>query len=471
MGSKKIKNSLLAYLVLTACWACEEDLFQQPITDKSVDSFFSNEGEIESAVNGAYDALQLTGLYNLYIPAIGEIPSDNTFDEVPANDGGRYGELDEFKVITSNEVITDIWRDAYLGIQRTNVILNRIGAISFSSERIKEARIGEMKFIRALLYFNLVRIYGDIPLVTQETLDPTTYFGQGRTSTEEVYLQILQDLQEAVASLPSVADRPGRVIQTAAQALLAKVLMTRGNFLEAKAQLDKLLASERHQLQAHPADVFALENELNPEIIFAVQFASGVNGNNEGSDAFVQFSPSGTVNGAKGHNLPNRDFIQLYEEQDLRKEAFIGVTVQGTPFCKKYKRPTTEPNDGESDWIVLRYADVLLLLAECEQELGNLVAAAHYLNQVRARAGLPNTTAVDAGELATAIELERRLELIGEGHRWFDLLRTGKAIDTMNRWFASNTSLGIKVEETDLLMPIPQNQIDTDPSLVQNPGY
>ncbi len=471
MVSKMVQKGLLSLLLLAMCWACEDDLFQNPITDKAVDSFFSNEGEIESAVNGAYDALQQTGLYNLYLPAIGEIPSDNTFDEVPANDGGRYGELDEFKVITSNDVITDIWRDAYRGIQRTNVILNRIGDIDFASEQTKAARMGEMRFLRALLYFNLVRIYGDVPLVTEETVDPTTYFGQGRTPVEEVYRQIIQDLEEAVMLLPPLPDRPGRVIKTAGETLLAKVLMTRGDFFGAKEQLDQVVGAGIHHLQVHPADIFELENELNAEIIFAVQFASGINGNSEGSDAFVQFSPSGTVNGAKGHNLPNRDFIQLYEEQDLRKEAFVGVTDKGTPFCRKYKRPTTEPNDGESDWVVLRYADVLLLLAECENELGDLALAAKYLNEVRERAGVSPSTASGKDELEEAIELERRLELIGEGHRWFDLLRTGKAISTMNNWFAINTNLGITVEETDLLMPIPQNQIDTDPSLVQNPGY
>jgi len=458
-------------LLLPLLVACEGELYQSPLTDKSVENFFSNEGEIESGINGVYATLQAQGLYNLYLPAIGEIPSDNTFDEVPANDGGRYGQLDEFTTIPANEVITEIWRDAYVGIQAANLVLNRIEDIPFQEEATKKARTGELRFIRALLYFNLVRIYGEVPLVTRETRDPTDYFGQGRSSVAEVYDQILMDLKEAVSLLPQFADVPGRVTQTAAQALLGRVYVTRKDFVQAETQLEAVVESGIHALEPQPADVFHTENELNAEILFAVQFASGVNGNTEGSDAFVQFSPSGTVNGAKGHNLPNRDFVTLYQEDDLRKAAYIGLTDKEVPFCKKYKQPTTIPEDGESDWIVIRYADVLLMLAEAKNENGKLSEAAFYLNQVRNRAGLGAFETTSQSEMDEAIERERRLELIGEGHRWFYLLRTDKAISTINNWFQSNTSLGINIDEHDLLMPIPQSQINTDPALTQNPGY
>ncbi|MEO1212492.1 MAG: RagB/SusD family nutrient uptake outer membrane protein [Bacteroidota bacterium] len=465
-----MKNICLLFLVIVGLWACENDLFIDPITEKSVSNFFESEIEIEEAINGVYSTLQFRGLYNLYIPAIGEIPSDNTFDEVPANDGGRYGQLDEFTTITSNDIITDIWKDSYIGIQQTNVVLNRIEAIPFQEENIRNARIGELKFIRALLYFNLVRIYGDVPLVIEETTDPTIYFGQGRTPLIEVYSQIQKDLTESIPLLPLEADDPGRVIKTAAEGLLAKVKLTLADYEGAKSLLESVINSGRHELMENPGAVFELENELNKEIIFAVQFASGLNGNTEGSQAFVQFSPSGTVNGAKGHNLPTRDFIAMFDEEDLRKEAYIGLTSQGTPFTKKYKAPTTVPNDGPSDWIVLRYADVLLMMAEVENQLNNLSSAAIYLDQVRNRSGLANTTANTTSEMEKAIELERRFELIGEGHRWFDLLRSEKAISTMNDWFSKN-GINISIDDHDLLYPIPQSQINTDPALTQNPGY
>ena len=124
-----------SFLLVLGLWSCEGDLFIDPITEKSVNNFYTNETEIEEAVNGVYSTLQFTGVYNLYLPAIGEIPSDNTFDEVPANDGGRYGQLDEFTTITSNEVITGIWKDAYIGIQQANVVLNRIEEVEFEIPR------------------------------------------------------------------------------------------------------------------------------------------------------------------------------------------------------------------------------------------------------------------------------------------------------------------------------------------------
>ncbi|MDX1905995.1 MAG: RagB/SusD family nutrient uptake outer membrane protein [Bacteroidia bacterium] len=459
-------------LLVAACWltACEEDLYQTPLTEKVSANFFKTETEIEEAVNGVYATLQLNGLYGLYIPAISELPSDNTFDEVPANDNGIFGQMDEFTMITGNEGVAAIWRDSYLAIQRANVVLNRIEAVSFTKAETQTARTGEMKFIRALVYFNLVRLFGDVPLVVEETVNPYDYFGKGRNARAAVYQQIEQDLVEAVAELPASATQKGRIFKTAAQTLLGTVYLTQQRYAEAKTQLDAVVGSGKHKLLDNAEDVFLTTNEYNAEIIFAVQFASGVNGNREGSGAFQQFSPSGTVSGAKGHNLPTRSFYALYGDNDLRKAAYVGATSAGVPFCKKLKLPTTAPNDGGSDWVVLRYADVLLMLAEVENELGNTPAAVPLLDQVRVRAGLSATTATTQAELREAIGLERRLELIGEGHRWFDLLRTGKAISTMNAWFAAQ-SIPITISDKNLLMPIPQSQVDTDPALSQNPGY
>lgn len=464
---KTLYIALFATLGMTAC---TDELFQVPITDKESSNFFKSEVEIEEAVNGVYAALQFTGLYNLYIPALGEISSDDTFDEVPANDNGIYGEIDEFTTVTSNALITRTWRDSYIGIQRSNTVLNRIDNIAFVNPATKNARIGEMKFIRALLYFNLVRLFGDVPLVVEETKNPNDFFGKGRTAQDQVYTQIKADLTDAVANLPVSSTQPGRVIKTAAQALLGKVLLTLKDYNGAKAQLQAVVSSGKHSLLAKPEDIFAVTNENNAEIIFSVQFASGINGNTEGSSAHQQFSPSGTVSGAKGHNLPTKQLVALYSAGDLRKNAYVGTTAIGIPFSKKLTKPTTSPEDGASNFVVLRYADVLLMLAEVENELNNPTGAAPLLNQVRKRAGLADATASTQADLRAAIELERRLEFIGEGHRWFDLLRSGKAVQVMNDWFKSIGKL-ITINSNRLLMPIPQSQIDTDPAIKQNPGY
>jgi hypothetical protein len=465
------KNILYALLISSLILgSCTKDLNQDPITSKDLSVFLKNETEVEEYVNAVYGNLQFNGLYGLYMPAIGEIPTDNTFDEVPANDAAVYGDLDQFKTIPTNDLLAQNWRDSYKCIQKANVVLGRIDNITYQSTTTKNARIGEMKFIRALLYFNLVRTFGDVPLALTETTDPNAFFGQGRTVSTKVYDQIKKDLTEAIAVLPATTTQPGKVIKTAAQTLLGKVYLTLKDYANAKTQFDLVVTSAAHTLMANPSLVFAITNENNKEIIFSVQFTAGVNGNTEGSTMYQQFSPSATVSGAKGHNLPTKSLYNLYASSDLRKGAYVGLASTGAPYSNKLVKPTLI-TDGASDIVVLRYADVLLMLAETENELGNATPATNYLNQIRTRAGLTTaTTATTQEDIRAAIDLERRFELIGEGHRWFDLLRTGNAVSVMNTWFTANNIL-ITIDAHHLLMPIPQGQIDTDPSIKQNSGY
>lgn len=462
---------VIFYLVVVLfLGGCTNQLDQIPLTNKELSIFLRTEIEVEEYVNATYAALQANGLYGLYLPAMGEIPSDNSFDEVPANDGAIYGDLDEFKTIPTNGILDDNWRMSYVAIQRCNVVLNRIEQVNFRVAATKNARIGEMKFIRALLYFNLVRFYGEVPLVTQETSDPNVFFGQGRTAVSEVYTQIIKDLTESAAVLPTTTTQAGRVIKTAAQALLGKVYLTQKEYVKAKTELGAVISSNVHLLLPNTADVFALTNENNREVIFAVQFGSGINSNTEGSIMYQQFAPSNTVSGAKGHNLPTKELYAKYGANDTRKANYVDITANGTPYNNKLKRPTTVITDGGSDVVILRYADVLLMQAEVENELGNTATAQTLLNQVRTRAKLPNTTATTQAELRGAIDFERRLELAGEGHRWLDLLRTGQAITVMNDWFKVQ-NVPITVTNKNLLFPIPQKQIDTDPTIKQNAGY
>jgi len=463
-------NLPILLLVMALFVSCTDELDQNPITSKELSLFLKTEAEVEEYANAVYANLQFDGLYGLYMPVLGEIQSDNTYDEVPLNDGGIYGELDLFTVVPANGVIAANWQHSYQGIQKANVVLSRIDGVTFKNESSKKARTGEMKFIRALLYFNLVRLYGDVPLVTSETTDVNAYFGQGRTAASKVYEQIILDLTSAIEVLPAESSQPGRVIQTAAQSLLGKVYLTLHDYTNAKIQLANVVKSGKHELLPKTADVFSLANENNKEIIFSVQFTSGINGNTEGSSMYQQFSPSATVSGAKGHNLPTKSVYNLYSASDARKTEYVALASTGSPYNNKLKKPTTVITDGGSNIVVLRYADVLLMLAEAENELGSLSSAADYLNQVRTRAALKATTASSKDELTTALALERQLELVGEGHRWFDLLRTKTAVNVMNKWFKDNGTLTV-IKDQNLLMPIPVGQINTDPSIKQNPGY
>ena len=468
-----MKRILYFLLIIVLLSSCADQLNQNPITDKNLSTFLSTQTEVEEYVNSVYGALQVNGLYGLYMPAIGEVPSDNSYEEVPGNDASIYYDLDMFNTTPTNGLIADVWTYSYKAIQKANVVLNRIDNVSYSAAATKDARKGEMKFIRALLYFNLVRLFGDVPLVTKETTNPNSYFGQGRTTSDSVYTQIKTDLIDAIVLLPTSTTQNGRVIKTAAQALLGKVYLTLKDYTNAETQLQAVISSGVHALQPMVSTVFPIANENNKEIIFAVQFSSGVNGNTEGSSMAQQFSPSGTISGAKGHNLPTKSLCNLYTANDARKGVYVALTTGGTPYCNKWAKNTSVPADGGSDFPVIRYADVLLMMAEVENELGKTTVAIPLLNQVRTRAlGAESAyplTAVQS-DVRTDIDLERRLELAGEGHRWFDLLRTGKAISVMNSWFATN-NVSESITQNNLLMPIPQGQIDTDPTLTQNPGY
>ncbi|WP_118975312.1 RagB/SusD family nutrient uptake outer membrane protein [Taibaiella koreensis] len=467
----KNRNLLLFLIaVVLVATACTKELTQIPNTSKVLNNFFTTESESEEYVNSVYAGLQAQGLYGQYLPCLGELPSDNTWDQVPANDNGWAGQLDLFSTIPSNGILSQNWKDAYVAIQRANVVLNRIGTIAYQSDSTKTARMGAMKFIRALLYFNLVNVYGDVPLVTQETTDPNTYFGQGRTPKDSVYAQIINDLRDAITQLPLKADKTGGARRSAAQSLLGKVYLTRGQYQDAVNVLQDVVSSGQHSLMTSPDKVFALNNENNAEIIFAVQFASGVNGGTEGSAMQQQFSPSGFESGAKGHNLPNLSLYKLYGAGDTRKGVYVDTTKQGVPYCKKYFPNTANLIDGGSDFVVLRYPDVLLMLAEAYHELGNAGSALAALNQVRSRAGLSDYESTDPTLLGAEIALERQLELVGEGHRWFDLLRKGNAVSVMNAWFTSQ-AINIRIDNHNLLMPVPQDQVNTDPAIRQNEGY
>ena len=459
----------VAGVMLSGCSGDLLDLY--PEMDNVLDNYYTSKAQIEKGVNAAYASLQYDGQYQLANLVLGELPSDNTLDEVPANDGGNYGQLDLFSMTSANTVVADSWFDNYRGIQQCNVVLNRVDEISDMSDEDKNQIKGEMYFLRSLMYFNLVRIFGDVPLVVQETTNPNDYFGQERTPKEEVYTQILTDLKASYNSLPQNVTVKSKASKGAAAALLGKVYLTLGDIDNSVVWLEKVSPSE-YGLLDEPADVFAIENEGNKEVIFDVEFASGINGTEEGSSAFQMFSPSGTVSGAKGHNLPTPYVYDLYTETDKRKCAYFIVTDEGVLGTAKLKQTSNTVSDGGSNIIVLRYADVLLMKAECYAAKNRLNEANDCLRTVRERAGLTYEDINNASILEEEIALERQKELINEGHRWFDLIRTGKAIEVMNDYFAETPGYnGVSVNENNYVQPIPQDKIDTDPSIKQNEGY
>lgn len=469
---KKVKYIFWYCVGLSLLSSCSESLLDvNPQMQNTSNNFYQSEEQLDLGVTGAYSTLQLSGQYEISNLLLGELPSDNTWDEVPANDGGNCGQLDEFNMTSGNTITENSWRDNYIGIQQCNVVLNRIGGLSDISETKKNTAIGEMKFLRGLMYFNLVRIFGDVPLVTKETENVNSYFGQGRTASTEVYKQIVSDLTEAASLLPEVASQKGRATKWAALGILGKVQLTLHDYAEARTCLQQVVSSGKYSLLSNPADIFSPTNKNNKEIIFDVQFASGMNGNTEGSDAYRYFSPSGSVKGGKGHSLPTKEVYNLFSDKDLRKKAYF-ILSTGNMATGKMVQTSDVIEDGGNNVVVLRYADVLLMLAECYANEGDLTSACKYLNFIKQRAGIEEFTSVSNDAVLEEIATERRKELVNEGHRWFDLIRTDKAVEVMNAYFQSTVGYnGVTVTEDNLVQPIPQSQIDTDSSIKQNNNY
>lgn len=455
--------------------ACENDLEIAPEDQNTTAGFYNNASDMEAAVNAIYGSLQRDGLYGYNYHFLLETRSDNTFEEEPSNSGvtGSVGDVDLFNRVTNNGVFSRTWEDSYVTIQAANIVLNRIDDIDDIDSDIRNSRKGEAKFIRALVYYHLVNLYGDVPLVTKETTNPTDFFGQGRTPISEVYNQIIIDLTEAQDELPRI-NEDGRATKDAAYALLGKVYLTIGNPQAAETALRSVNNASFVQ---NYEDIFGISNENGPESIFEIQFKSGVNGNSEGS-AFAQLFRAQTNPGSRGNNIITEDLVNSFDSGDLRRNEIIpDVSTPTVNISTKYLDPDLPVlEDGDNNVIVLRYADVLLMLAEALNAQSYVADGEAFalLNQIRNRAGLTSLNSsviTNQEEFKIALLEERRHELFMELHRWLDLKRLGNPVTTMNNHFAS-IGLNKTIDENDLLLPIPQDQVDTDPEFItQNPGY
>jgi hypothetical protein len=432
-----------------------------------------------------YGSLQLPGIHiNNYI--FGDIRSDDT-QPVASGSVTDQDEFDRFYIRTTNPFILARWNDSYRGISRANAVLERIGDIAMD-DALKKRSIAETKFIRALIYFHLVRSFGDVPLVVTEIKDPDAGYEYGRQSKSEVYAQIEKDLTEAASVLPVsyTGSDVGRATQGAAKALLGKVYLTQKKFAEAAARLKEVIALNVYGLLPNYGDIFRAANKNNKESVFEVQFRAG--GVGEGNPWPNSFAPENSGNaviafGGDGNNQPSADIVNAYEPNDKRKPLSLatsyvnssGVTIQYNHVKKYHDVPATK-NDNGNNIPVIRYADVLLMYAESLNETGYQPSgeAMTYLNEVRNRAGLTPRTATDLPNqqaFRLAIEQERRVELAFEGHRWFDLVRTDRAITVLNSK-KDQLRLVRLLTANDMLFPIPQSQIDINKSKIsQNPGY
>jgi starch-binding outer membrane protein, SusD/RagB family len=461
--------------------ACQDDFLDlAPVTERNVQDFYNTAADFNNAVIGTYNNLKAGGVYNNSLIWMGEVASDNTEYGVTRSPVNVYNfEFIDHNFTGLNTVIFDAWRDHYQGIARTNAILGRIEAAQIP-ETPRRQYTGEAQFMRALFYFNLVRLFGDVPLVTREITSPDEGRTFRRNPAEEVYQLIISDLIAAEQNLPETypANQAGRVNRWGAKALLGKVYLTRGEYANAAAKLKEVMDSQQYELLSSYEAVFSPGNPNNREILFAVQYKGGQIG--QGSNFWERFAPwqSGAAvlgpngGGGGGINRPTADLENAYEAGDLRKDFSIQnqyTNAQGAVvferYVTKYKQFGVLANESDVDFPVLRYADVLLMYAEAlnEQGSGN-PEAGNALNAVRLRAGLEAISPADQAAFRLAVEQERRVELAFENQRWFDLVRTGRFVEVMQ-------SKGYEVQPHNVVYVIPQREIDLNANLTQNQGY
>ncbi len=442
--------------------ACGDDFtLLAPESQRNAANFFDSPGDYEIAVNGIYDALQLNGTYGGDYWMLMEMRSDNT-DQGPDVTGlaAALAAVNEFKELPTSEIVLNAWVDSYQGVARANLVLARLGDIPLPAG-LRDRYEGEALFLRSLFYYNLAMAYGNITLILEATSSPNQKINQVPAS--EVFAQLKTDLTRAATLLPPT--NPGRATAGSAQALLAKVLLVQGDKSGAATVLRGLMDG-RYRLLDDYEDLWQGRNENSAESIFEVQFKKG--GIGEGNPLTTTFSPALQSNGAY-RNRPTMDMLEAYEAaNDPRFDASMDTVyttsagdLTDARWVQKYDGIPFAPGDADNNFIVLRYADVLLMLAEA---LGEGPEAYGLINQVRDRAGMPDISATTPGSFEDKLLHERRVELAFENHRWFDLRRFGRESDV-----AANEAAVTSVKK---LFPIPQREIDTAPEVMkQNPEY
>ncbi|MEJ7767059.1 MAG: RagB/SusD family nutrient uptake outer membrane protein [Chitinophagaceae bacterium] len=486
-----MKRNIQYYAILLAAiffTGCKKNFLEQlPETTRTTNNVYKTAADFYTAVIGSYSTFKHNGLYGSCnsgsaLLNLGEAVSDNTdFGATRAVSNVSTFELEDFNFSLSNTYFSSAWTGHYIGIARTNTILARLPAASFE-EGLKTRFEAEAKFLRAVFYFNLVRLFGDVQLVTTETTDPTEGYNILRTPASKVYDLIINDLGFAEINLPATipGSEAGRASRWAAKALLGKVYLAKKDFPNAATKLNEVIASGQFNVTANTyAAVFSNTTPFstNKEMIFAVQYKSGQIG--QGSAIWSSNLPwnvGGTafgVSGGSGEGFmrPTADMEAEYEPGDLRKAASIatsylnGSTTVNERYVVKYRQTGTIAGDADIDFPVIRYADVLLSYAEALIEQNQAATAIPVVNMIRTRAGLTaKASNVSQADARTLIEKERRVELAFEAQRWFDLQRTGRYLPVM-------TAKGYATKDFHKLFPIPQRETDLNSLLGQNQGY
>ena len=485
----KFFNNILLIVLSLGFIGCEDYVDYEASENYTIvaDDYFKTSADYEAALVGTYDVLQ----WNIYSVMIGDIASDNSFcGGESATDVIGMQKIDDMIHVPNNDQLTSTWKWLYEGINRANYMIENKDKLDFSR---KAELYGEVHFLRAYYYFELVKIFGDVPLFTDSRLTASDSNTLTRAPKASVYAQIEKDLNDAIAVLPAEKSTDGRATAFTSHALLGKVYLYQDKFTEAADILEPLIGL--YTLPSSLQSVFYNSGQNGPESVFEVQHSKNSNWydwgfpqGSEGSFAIIHHGPRG-YNGsvyASGwsFNVPTQDLYDSYYVTDTRRgvaildiEAWAEST--GAEYSKGYEHTgyfnhKYIPRAGLSgaqqelnygiNFRAIRYADVLLMAAEANSRKAspNETKAQNYLNQVRFRAfGNSSKASSSTGATLTKeIWNERRLELAMEGHRFFDLVRTGEAAAKITGFVAGKHEV----------FPIPQTEIDIS-GLTQNAGY
>lgn len=500
---KKISIYIKAIILTLGITSCGEDFLDR--TDPTVvvsSTFYENDQEVEQAVVGVYGMLR--GYFTNHWQFT-EFISDNTtlhFNVGNRGQGPALEALEYWQYNAGTPNFASLYNTTYSILVNVNTTLVNLQK-STASQAIKDRSEGELKVIRAYLYFDLVRLFGDVILITAPISTPSEAFQLQRSPAEDVYKQIIADLTSAATVLPNTypASQVGRITKGAALSVLGRVRLTRKEYSEATNVLKQVL-SLGYTLLPNYADVFNPQNKNHKESIWDCQY-QGENTFGVNSNFIYTFAPLAS-NGAVikfpgqeggGWNIPALQFIALYEAGDARKDVSLkeGYTANnGTfvavPFINKYNNPHSIRGVTNDNWPIIRYSDVLLMLAESINESsGPNTETYDYINAVRTRAKLTPLSGLTKDQFREAVLKERRIELAFENHRWFDLKRTltpaqmktllnihgegERAKPTTSRGGIPFSADDYTFEEYQVLFPMPADQIRINPALRQNPGY
>jgi starch-binding outer membrane protein, SusD/RagB family len=481
-----MKNTKLAYILalLFVVSSCKKSFLElSPISNANTNAVFKTKSDFDLATNAAYSTL-----YTIYAPKgamsfTGELMSDNVTVSTLAI-SGSFTIVDQqafrdYTIAANNTGVYQFWVDFYTSMYQVNIVLDKIAEANLE-DAYKKQIVGEMKFLRALYYFNLVQIYGDVPLVTKPIVGEEAY-AMKRTAKSDVYNFIVEELKAAVSDLAEPGSEPakGRATKGAAKSLLGKVYLTMGDKTKAGQTLKEVVDTydgSSYQLLPSFNSLWGNTNahKNSKESIFEIQYLGGAaNPYSSFWPAFAPFENFSITKYGGGMNMVTDDLYNEYEPNDPRRDASFytgytkGAVFVPIKFNKKWV-DLTAPLDGgaeacNNNFMILRYADVLLLLTEATGD-------PQYMNRVRARAGLPlfGTPEYPSAKYPTielAVEHERRMELALEYQRWFDLKRTGRAVAVLS-------AKGKPATAEKLLLPVPQYSVGQNPNLLpQNPGY